>query len=123
MLRVILGVIAGFALWSVLWVGVDAVLRAVSSEYNRSVEAMSFTTGQLIIPLILSALCSVAAGFAAAWVARENTLAPWILGVILLIVSIFVQMSVWDKIPLWYNLAFWILLIPATVLGGRLRKG
>lgn len=122
MLRVILGVFAGFVFWSVLWVGVDAVLRALSPGYNASIEAMSFTTAQLIIPLVLSAVCSVAAGYLAALIARETTLAPWILGIVLLIVGIFVQMNVWDKIPLWYNLAFWILLIPATVLGGRLKK-
>lgn len=122
MLRIILGVIAGFVLWSILWVGIDAVLRAISPSYNASVEAMSFSSAQLIIPLVLTAFCSIAAGYAAAWVARENTLAPWILGVILLVVGIFVQLSVWDKIPLWYNLTFWILLIPATVLGGKLKK-
>jgi len=41
---------------------------------------------------------------------------------LLLIVGVIVQMGVWDKIPLWYHLTFWILLVPMTVLGGRLRS-
>jgi uncharacterized protein (DUF983 family) len=41
---------------------------------------------------------------------------------LLLLVGIFVQMGIWDKIPLWYHLAFWILLIPMTIIGGKLTE-
>ncbi len=120
MLKIILGIVAGFFVWSILWVGIDAVLKGVWVDYNRSVEAMSFSLAMLVVPLIISAICSVISGFIAAVIAKENSKSPLILGVLLLIVGIFVQMAVWDKIPLWYHLAFWILLIPMTVLGGKL---
>ena len=121
MLRIILGVVAGFIVWSILWVGVDAGLRAVWISYDESVKAMTFSSSMLIVPLILSAIVSVVSGFVAALIAKENSKSPLILGIVLLIVGIFVQMGVWDKIPLWYHLAFWILLVPMTVLGGKLR--
>ena len=121
MLRIILGVVAGFIVWSILWVGVDAGLRAVWISYDESVKAMTFSSSMLIVPLILSAIVSIVSGFVAALIAKENSKSPLILGIVLLIVGIFVQMGVWDKIPLWYHLAFWILLIPMTVLGGKLR--
>ena len=121
MLRIFLGIIVGFVVWSILWVGIDAVLRAVWSGYDESVKAMTFSSTMLMISLVLSAFCSIVAGFVAALIARENLRSPLILGMLLLIFGIFVQISVWDKIPLWYNLAFWILLIPMTILGGRLR--
>jgi len=121
MLRIVLGVIVGFIVWSILWVGIDAVLRAVWSGYDESVKAMTFSSTMLIIPLVLSAFCSIVAGYVAVLIARENSKSPLILGILLLIFGIFMQISVWDKIPLWYNLAFWILLIPMTILGGRLR--
>lgn len=121
MLKIVLGVIVGFVVWSILWVGIDAVLRAVWLSYDESVKAMTFSSTMLMIPLVLSAFCSIVAGFVAALIARENLRSPLILGILLLIFGIFVQISVWDKIPLWYNLAFWILLIPMTILGGRLR--
>ena len=121
MLRIFLGIIVGFVVWSILWVGIDAVLRAVWSGYDESVKAMTFSTTMLIVPLVLSVFCSIISGFVAALIAKENSKSPLILGILLLIVGIFVQVNVWDKIPLWYNLAFWILLIPMTVLGGRLR--
>lgn len=122
MLRIILGVVAGFIIWSVLWVGADAVLKSVSADYNRSVEAMNFNAAILFVPLILSAVCSIIAGFVAAKISKENSLTPFILGVLLLIAGIFAQLSVWDKIPLWYNLAFLFLLVPATVFGGRIAR-
>jgi len=120
MLKIILGVIAGFFVWSILWVGTDAVLKAVWAGYKENVEAMSFSPAMLIVPLILSAVCSITAGFVAALIAGENSKSPLILGALLLIAGIFAQMGVWDKIPLWYHLAFWILLIPMTVFGGKL---
>ena len=122
MLRIFLGIIVGFVVWSILWVGIDAVLRAVWSGYDESVKAMTFSTTMLIVPLVLSVFCSIISGFVAALIARENSISPLILGILLLIVGIFVQISVWDKIPLWYNFAFWVLLISMTILGGRLRS-
>ncbi|MDQ3063405.1 MAG: hypothetical protein M3R14_11195 [Acidobacteriota bacterium] len=121
MLKIFLGIIVGFVVWSILWVGVDAVLRMVWTSYDESVKAMNFSSSMLIVPLVLSAVVSIISGFVAALISKESSKSPLILGILLLIVGIFVQVNVWDKIPLWYNLAFWILLIPMTVLGGRLR--
>ncbi len=121
MLRIFLGVTVGFVVWSILWVGVDTILRAVWTSYDESVKAMNFSSSMLIVPLVLSAVVSIISGFVAALISKESSKSPLILGILLLIVGIFVQVNVWDKIPLWYNLAFWILLIPMTVLGGRLR--
>ena len=122
MLRIIIGVVTGFVVWSILWVAVDAILRAVWTSYDESVKAMTFSSTMLIVPLVLSAIVSIISGFVAALISRENTKSPLILGILLLIAGIFVQMGVWDKIPLWYHLAFWILLVPMTVLGGKLKN-
>lgn len=122
MLKIIVGVAAGFIFWSILWVGVDAILRSVWTSYDESVEAMTFSSSMLIVPLILSAAVSIISGFAAVLISKENSKTPLLLGVLLLVVGIFVQLSVWDKIPLWYHLMFWILLVPMTVLGGKMRS-
>lgn len=122
MLRLILGVIAGFFVWSILWVAGDALVRVVWTSYDESVKAMSFSSALLVVPLILSIVCSVISGFVTALIAKESFLSTLILGVLLLLVGIFVQVSVWDKVQVWYHLAFLISLIPATILGGKLRK-
>lgn len=122
MLRVILGIIVGFFVWSILWVGFDALLRAIWTSYDEGAKTMTFSSAMLIVPLVLSAVVSIVSGFVAALISRKNSKAPLILGILLLIVGIFVQLSVWDKIPLWYHLAFWILLVPMTMFGGNLKK-
>jgi hypothetical protein len=122
MLKIILGVAAGFIVWSILWVGVDAILRSVWTSYSESVKTMTFSSVMLIVPLILSAIVSIVSGFVAALISKEHSKAPLFSGILLLIVGIFVQLGVWDKIPLWYHLTFWVLLVPMTVLGGRLRS-
>ena len=120
-MRIITGVVVGFIVWSILWVGFDAILRAVWTSYNQSVKAMTFSSSMLIVPLVLTAVVSIISGYIAAIIAKENTKSTLILGVILLVVGIFVQLAVWDKIPLWYHLTFWVLLVPMTILGGKLR--
>lgn len=122
MLRIILGVVAGFVAWSILWVGFDALLRAVWTSYDESVKTMTFSSSMLIIPLVSSAVVSIISGYVAALIAKENSKSSLILGILLLIVGIMVQIGVWDKIPIWYHLTFLILLIPMTIFGGKLKK-
>jgi hypothetical protein len=62
------------------------------------------------------------AGFIAAVVAGENRRSPLILGIILLIVGIAVQVHLWNVFPIWFHLIFWLMLIPLTILGGRMKQ-
>ena len=64
---------------------------------------------------------SIAAGYVAATLAKENSRSPLYLGVLLLLVGIAFQAAAWNRIPLWYHLPFLLLLIPMSVLGGKLR--
>jgi hypothetical protein len=132
MVRIILGVIAGFIAWSILWVGSDAVFSAVSAdwaktstEFREAVAAQTpYALGSavLIALLIKSFIVSIISGFITALIARENTRSTFALGVLLLLFGIFVQVGHWNYMPLWYHIPFLILLIPMTVLGGKLKK-
>ena len=131
--RIILGVIAGFIGWSILWGGADEVIRMLSpgwyGAHQLAFEKAAFnnTTFEaspaiLILHLVRSVIASLMSGFLAAFVAKENRRTTLILGVLLLIVGVAVQASVWSLLPVWYHLAFLLLLIPATVAGGYLKK-
>jgi hypothetical protein len=133
MLRIILGVIVGFIVWSIVWVGTDAVLTALFPEaYGKYITELqtaeklgnSFETktSMNFFALTLSLICSVISGFVAALIAKESTKSTLLLGVVLLAVGLLVQISFWGYFPLWYHLTFLLMLIPATVLGGKLRK-
>lgn len=133
MLRIILGVVAGFIAWSIIWVGSDQVLMSLSpgwyGDHQHGLQAAmvnqtSFTADStiLLLHLVRAAIISVMAGFLAAVISRENRRAPLILGVLLLLFGIAVQAVAWSYLPIWYHLIFLGMLIPFTVLGGRLKR-
>lgn len=133
MLRIILGVVAGFIAWSILWVGSDQLLHTFSpgwygAHQDRVALAVanneSFTsdTTILILGLVRSAITTLMAGFIAAVVAGENRRSTLILGIILLIVGIAVQVHLWNVFPIWFHLIFWLMLIPLSILGGRMKQ-
>jgi hypothetical protein len=132
MVRIILGVVVGFIVWSVLWVGSDALFSAISTDWGKTstefqkavANKTPFTLSStvLIALLIKSLIVSLISGFITALIARENTKSTFALGVLLLLFGIYVQVGHWNYMPLWYHIPFLIFLIPMTVLGGRLKK-
>ena len=131
--RIILGVIAGFIVWSILWVGSHLLLVALSPGWYGKVDAefqdammkgAPFTVDStvLIFSLVRSIFISVISGYIAALIAQENTLSVWILAILLLLVGLFTQIAYWNYMPLWYHIPFLLLLVPMTILGGKLRK-
>jgi hypothetical protein len=131
--RIILGVVAGFIAWSILWVGSDAGFSLISSDWGKTSaefqEAVANKTPYTLSSMVLIALLvksfivSIISGFITALIARENTKSTFVLGILLLLFGIFVQATHWNYMPLWYHIPFLILLIPMTILGGKLRKG
>lgn len=133
MMRIILGAIAGFIVWSILWVGSDAVLSALSPGWygkhhaqletavNNQTASMSDST-ILMIGLLRSLVFSIIAGFTAAAIAKENSKSPLATGILLLLFGIFIQSIFWNYAPLWYHVSFLALLVPVTILGGKLKK-
>jgi hypothetical protein len=133
MIRIILGVVAGFIAWSILWLGSDQLLISLSRDWygnhqyafqNAMVNQTPFTpdTTILLLHLLRAVIISILAGFLAAIVARENRRTPMILGVLLLLFGIAVQALAWSYLPIWYHVIFLALLIPMTILGGRLKR-
>lgn len=120
MLSSILSVVVGFILWSVLWVGSNAVLTALSPDWYGE-KAKNYDASVLLISLVRSVIFSLIAGFVAALIVGENYGTPiFILGALLFAFGVFVQAQLWKSIPLWYHLAFLILLIPVVLPGGKL---
>ncbi len=132
MVRIILGVIVGFIVWSVIWIGTDAVLTTISPNwYAKNIVDLNTAaangqpykseTVMTLMALTLSVICSFFSGLTAALVARENVKSTFVLGVLLMLVGILVSVSFWNYFPLWYHFLFNFLLIPVTVLGGKVR--
>ena len=133
MLKIVLGVIAGFVAWSVIWLGSDQVLMMASPGwYGAHQTAFEFAMGTqqaftpdttiLIMHLVRAAIISIMSGFLAAFIAGENRKSPLILGVLLLAFGLMIQIMAWNYLPIWYHLVFLVSLIPFTVLGGKIKQ-
>ena len=122
MLKKLTGVVVGFLVWSVLWIGSEFVVTAVAPGIAPGEDLSNVTTVYLALKLILSVVFSIASGYLAATVSGENSKSPKVLGIVLLAVGIGVQVSIWTLLPVWYHISFLVLLLPATVFGGRIRS-
>ena len=132
MLRIVLGVIAGFFAWAIAWVGSEMVLSAIWPEWfgahQRAFQAAiedgsPFTADStiLLLHIVLASIVSVLSGFLAALIAGENKRAPLVLGFLLLAMGLLKVVLSWPYVPIWYHVIFTALLIPMTILGGKLK--
>lgn len=121
MLRSVLSVIAGSAIWTVLWLTSNQAILAALPGYFRP-DGTTDSTGVLFLILVLSVIYSVIAGFVTAAVAARSEMRHALaLGILQLIFGIIAQSQFWDVMPLWYHLIFLALLIPGNLAGGKLR--
>ncbi len=131
MLRIVLGVIGGFVAWVIAWFGSEKILSVVWPEgFGRHQAAFqeAITNGgqytadttMLLTHVVLGSIVSVMAGYLAALIAGENTRAPLVLGFLLLALGVLKAVMSWPYVPIWYHVIFTLLLIPMTILGGKL---
>ena len=131
MVRIVLGVIAGFFAWAIAWVGSEKILSAIWPEFGthqRAFEAAITNGGQftadttmLLTHIVLGSIVSVMSGFLAALIAGENKRAPLVLGFLLLAFGVLKAIMSWPYVPIWYHVIFTALLIPMTIMGGKLK--
>ena len=131
MVRIVLGVIAGFFAWLIVWFGSEKILSAIWPEgfgaHQHAFEAAvknggPFTadTSLLLTHIVLGSIVSVMSGFLAALIAGENPRAPLVLGFLLLALGVLKVVMSWPYVPIWYHVIFTALLIPMTIMGGKL---
>ena len=131
MLRSVLGVIAGFFSWMIVWVGSEKILSAIwpafgvhQAEFQAAIEnGGQFTadTTMLLTHIVLGSIVSVISGFLAALIAGGNKRAPLVLGFLLLAVGLLKVVMSWPYVPIWYHVIFTAILLPMTIVGGKLK--
>lgn len=133
MVRIILAVIVGFLVWTILWVGSEQVLSMISPgwwgahqiAFEKAVfnkEAFTVATDILIWNVLRGIIVSIVTGYIAALIAGENKTSTLVLGVCLLLFGLYIVFVTWAMIPVWYHALFSLMLIPMTILGGRLKS-
>jgi len=119
MMRVAIAVIVGYAVWTALWLGGNALLFAEATEVMSA--GMSYeVAGPLVGVIVLSIVCSLAAGAVTSSIAKQRARrALLVVATLLLLTGIGVQAGVWNLMPVWYHLLF-LALLPVVLAGGKL---
>ena len=131
MVRIVLGVIAGFFSWLIVWFGSEKILSAIWPEgfgaHQRAFEAavknggpFTAATSLLLTHIVLGSIVSVMSGFLAALVAGGNPRAPLVLGFLLLALGLLKAVMSWQYVPIWYHVIFTAILLPMAIIGGKL---
>jgi hypothetical protein len=132
MVRIVLGVIAGFFAWVIVWVGSEKILSAILPEwygapqlaFQEAIEKggpFTAETRLLLSHIVIGSIVSVMSGYLAALIAGENKRAPLVLGFLLLALGLLKVVLSWPYVPIWYHVIFTALLIPMTIMGGKLK--
>ena len=130
MLRIGLGVIAGFFAWGIVWSGSEKILSALWPQFGTHQRAFEeaiknggqFTadTTMLLTHIVLGSIVSVMSGFLAARIAGENKRSPLILGILLVAFGLLIVVLSWPYVPIWYHVIFTAILLPMAIIGGKL---
>ena len=131
MMRIVLGVAAGFFAWVIVWFASENVLAAIWPEgfgvHQRAFEEAVKNGGEymanttmLLTHIVLGSVVSVAAGILTALTAGENARAPLALGIVLLALGLLKAVMSWRYAPIWYHIVFTAILLPMAIVGGKL---
>lgn len=120
--RLIVAVLAGAALWAVLWIAGTRGAQAALPATVVPDEPLAHV-GVLVAFIAYSAVLSAMAGYLTAAAAGARPMpAVWVLAGLQLTLGIVAEASYWSLMPVWYHLVFLALLVPATVWGGVLHS-
>ena len=120
MRRTIVAIVAGLAAWVLFVTVLNWGLRLWLPGYSSAEPVMAFSLTMQIARLSIAALTSVAAGALVHTIAPASRLAPWIVGLVLVLLFVPAHVSLWHKFPVWYHLTFLVTLAPLVFLGTRL---
>jgi len=117
--RAILAVLSGMISWALLW---NLGTTAAQQTYPETLSPDQPIThaGALAGYIAYSVVVSGIAGFVTATVGRGWMVLVWILALVHLALGIVAEASYWNLMPVWYHVVFLLLVVPATIAGGRL---
>jgi hypothetical protein len=131
MLRIVAGIVAGFFAWMILWFGGEQIIASVWPRFDAHQAAFQSAIENggpfiadstiLLVHILLASIVSAISGFLAALIAGENKRSPLILGCLLLAMGLLKASMTWALVPLWYHVIFTAILLPMTMIGGKLK--
>ena len=121
-MRVVLAVIGGLVAWMPIVTLLNFGLRVGLPGYRAAEPAMAFTLVMKLGRLAIAVLTNLAAGAIVRWITPASKAAPWIVGLILLLLFVPEHAGLWTRFPVWYHLFLLLTLAPPVVLGTALPR-
>jgi len=119
--RTILAVLAGAAVWAVLW-NLGTLTAQAAFPDTLAPDRPLTHTGFLLGYIAFGGALSVLAGCVTAWAAGAHAVpAVRALAALQLALGLVFEILFWDMTPVWYHVVFLALIVPATLYGGTLR--
>ena len=122
MVRGIAAVVGGLVVWTVVATLINLALRYGWTAYADVEKAMTFTLAMMAARLAVGAVASMCAGATVAGIAKGNDRAVVIVAALLLVLFVPVHYQLWNAFPLWYHVAFFVLLVGMTFVGAALYR-
>lgn len=120
MWRTIGAIVAGIVTWAVVITVLNIGLRLWLPGYVQVEHTLVFTLPMKIARLSIAAVTSLAAGAVTRAIASPGRLAPWIVGLAILLPFLWAHIHIWSRFPVWYHLSFLLPLVPLVVLGAEI---
>ncbi len=122
MARAVGSVLVGLICFSLLEFALSHLAQSAWPDYAAAVPDRCYSLSMLLVRLIAGAAGVVTSGMVTAAIARDDRQPVLWLGVTMLTISIVWHIRIWPEYPVWYHLVWFACLIPAALLGGRLKR-
>jgi hypothetical protein len=120
--RSLVAVGAGFFAIQMLSLGGDSVFRALA-PHGFDAQGHALESSTFLISLIYVAVFECIGGYVTARLAIVKPLnhALW-LGIFILALNLVYVVLTWGEAPAWYQIASVLIILPMTLLGGKIRE-
>lgn len=124
MARHFAAVVAGVVFFALFVSLINRGAMMVWPAYGEAFPTNNFTPGMMILRLCMGAGALIGSGYLVAAIARAKPLAVTIAAGVLLLLGGAVHLNepIWSSFPLWYHIAFIGSIVPAVLIGARLRR-
>lgn len=116
-MKPILAVIVGYVVWTLVWLGGNAGLRAFGVTPADPTSRLESASALLAL-LVLSMVASAVSGYVASRVSPSRA-AHYTCAALLLATGAAVQWGARSLFPPWYHAVFLLALVPIYLLGAR----
>lgn len=115
--RFVLACLGGLAVWVIVVIAINDVLRLALPGYRAAEHTLNFTLEMKMARLSMAIATSLVAGAMTCRISPMARIAPWVVAGIVLAIFLPIHISIWSSFPVWYHLTFLLTIVPSVLAG------